>query len=295
MTSPWRVVDLLNFEGTVYAKRGSLRVDGNLIPLADLAVILTGVKTSLHSSVFDRAAEFDIALIHCDWRGVPRSTTFTWSKNSKVASRHLAQASLSLPMKKNIWMKIVKAKVLGQSFNINFDESSDKTLKEMAKKVRSGDPSNIEAQAAKYYWSKLFSEARFNRIPQTRSGINALLDYGYAVVRGVVLKALVAAGLWPTLGIWHKNRENSFCLVDDVMEPFRPCVDFQAKRLVEDLQFELNNENKRTLVQTLSKKLLYQGFTLDTVIEHFAQHLAMFIEGSTNNFKVPVFQGYASS
>jgi CRISPR-associated protein Cas1 len=159
-------------------------------------------------------------------------------------------------LEKRLWQAVVKAKILNQASILSFFTREDeKQLLELAKKVSSGDKENIEAQAAKKYWRKLFGEdfrRDFNQI-----GINSLLNYGYAILRSATARAIFSAGLHPAIGIFHKNQENAFCLVDDLMEPFRPIVDFIVKRIVEKNSniSELTPEIKKNLTKILNLEL----------------------------------------
>jgi CRISPR-associated protein Cas1 len=159
-------------------------------------------------------------------------------------------------LEKRLWQAVVKAKILNQASILSFFTREDeKQLLELAKKVSSGDKENIEAQAAKKYWRKLFGEdfrRDFNQI-----GINSLLNYGYAILRSATARAIFSTGLHPAIGIFHKNQENAFCLVDDLMEPFRPIVDFIVKRIVEKNSniSELTPEIKKNLTKILNLEL----------------------------------------
>ncbi len=136
-----------------------------------------------------------------------------------------------------------------------FNNDEEKHLKELAKKVSSGDKENLEAQAARKYWQRLFGKdfrRNFNL-----QGTNSLLNYGYAVLRATTARAIFASGLHPAIGIHHSNQENAFCLVDDLMEPFRPLVDFVVKKLVDqngEIK-ELTPELKKSLTKILNLDL----------------------------------------
>ncbi|MCI0467739.1 MAG: type II CRISPR-associated endonuclease Cas1 [Beijerinckiaceae bacterium] len=144
--------------------------------------------------------------------------------------RHRAQSDASEPAKKQIWRALVAAKLAQQGSVLDHFGETPNGLAEMAKRVRSGDPDNLEAQGAQRYWPLLFGKD-FRR-DRSAEGVNALLNYGYAVVRAATARAIVASGLIPSLGVFHKNRANPFCLADDLLEPYRPFVDWRVKLML---------------------------------------------------------------
>lgn len=146
--------------------------------------------------------------------------------------RHRAQVEAGLPLKKRVWQAIVSAKIAQQGRVLEHFRGGDEGLIAMARRVRSGDPDNLEAQAAQRYWPRLFGHD-FRRGAGAH-GVNALLNYGYAVMRAAVARAVVAAGLIPSLGVFHRNRANPFCLADDLLEAYRPFVDWRVRHLVND-------------------------------------------------------------
>jgi len=141
--------------------------------------------------------------------------------------RHRAQIETSEPVRKRIWQALVAAKIRQQGLMLEHFTGETSGLIPMSKRVKSGDPDNLEAQAARLYWPRLFGKA-FRR-DREAEGINAALNYGYAVVRAATARAVVASGLIPSLGVFHKNRSNPFCLADDLFEPYRPFVDWRVK------------------------------------------------------------------
>ncbi len=290
MSAPWRIIDLTEYEGEIFASKGHLNAGTKSAALADIVAILFGTKNLIHSSVFDRAAAFDIVLLHCNWANVPISSTIPWSENTRVAARHIAQANLEIPRKKNAWMRIVKAKVKGQANNLKVagDIDGHKFLVELADGVRSGDPANIEGQAAKYYWRRFFDDLSFRRVAGGTLSFNTHLNYGYSILRGRVLRAVLEAGLWPSLGIWHSNRSNTFALADDLIEPFRPAVDLVARSIGGG---ELDRNAKKALAAVLDMPVLRSDFTLSSEISRFSQRFANYVEGKEKFLSVPIFGG----
>ena len=149
--------------------------------------------------------------------------------NFQQAKRFDAQVAASLPLTKRLWAEIVKSKLQQQAAALEATGAPAIPLSALVKKVRSGDPDNYEAQGARRYWGLLFGDD-FRRDQQT-GGINSMLNYGYTVLRATTARAVVAAGLHPTLGLHHSNEGNAMRLVDDLMEPFRPVIDLKVWQL----------------------------------------------------------------
>ncbi len=293
MASPWRIVDLLGFDGKVSAKSGQLHLDGECsIPLADLLALLVGPKCLVHESTFERAAATGFTIVHCDWRGSPIAASYGWSQNSLAGARHRQQADLSAPRQKQGWRHIVQAKIRGQAANLKTkDGVGYSKLLEIARKVPSGDSNNCEAQAARLYWTRFAGNKEFRRIPGAGYGLNGRLDYGYAILRSVCLRAVVAAGLTPAIGIFHRRRDNPFSLADDVIEPFRPAVDWLALKSMR-VGEGIDPEVRRMLASGLDSRFDRSVFTIGSSIMRFAQNLANYIEGSVPTLEVPTFIGF---
>ncbi len=290
MPGAWRVIDAIGYSGEVAAGKGHLYLGEQSVALADIAVLLVGPHCKMHESTFDRAAFFDVSIVHCDWKGVPIATTFGWSENSRVATRQRAQAFMSVPRQKNAWMRIVKAKIRGQAEVLRaFEFKGCSDLVDLSRVVKSGDPSNVEARAARFYWKTLVGEKEFRRLPGAREGLNGFLDYTYAVLRGVCVRAVVSAGLNPSLGIWHRERSNSFALVDDVIEPFRPAADLVAMRAREKHN-DLDSNCKKALVSVCETSFDNTGITVSTAVSNFARKFAIYAEGNSQTLEVPVFE-----
>lgn len=296
MSGPWRVVDLTGYKGLVVAGNGHLQVaDAGEVALADVVAMLTGVSCELHASVFDGAASYGIPLLHCDWRGVPVAATYSWSSHTRAGARQRAQAELSVPRQKNAWMHLVQGKIRGQASVLNaLGRDAGEQLLELARRVRSGDPANLEGQAARLYWTRVFGDRSFRRLPGSRSGANGMLDYGYAILRGACLRGVVSAGLTPGIGIWHRRRDNAFALVDDVIEPFRPAVD----RIVVEI-FEsgsgLGRDEKRRLAGVLDEPMNQGGVTVNTAVDRLSQQLGRYVEGEVARLVVPSFEAFRAA
>jgi CRISPR-associated protein Cas1 len=255
--------------------------------MKDLGTVMLGLKTAVAPAVLHELAEFDVVVLICDWRGVPVAGTYKWSEHTRVGARHLAQFSMSVPRRKNAWGQIIRAKIAGQAANLRVTGHKDwQKLDAMVKLVRSGDPDNVEARAARFYWSRLFEADKFSRVPQAGIGRNALLDYGYAVLRGFGVRAVVGAGLNATLGVFHKGRANGFNLVDDVIEPFRPAVDWVVANMSPDVSPN-HPAVKAALVAASSQQFYNGGPDVAACISDLAQLLGMYSEGAVDKLAVP--------
>lgn len=291
MSAAWRVIDLVTFEGSIGYRRGQLLVTSSenvtAVPLADVAVVLLGQGASIRPSVLHAIAQFDVCVLVCDWKGVPQAGCFSWSTHGRVAARHLAQADLALPRRKNAWGRIVRAKVLGQAATASaLGHRAAEQLLGYAKSIRSGDPGNIEALAARVYWRDFFAGEETSRSPQSGDSLNPLLDYGYGVLRGIGIRAVLAAGLSPALGIFHRGRGNYFNLVDDLIEPFRPAIDWRVAQLAAGVSLS-DAQTKRSLVAAAHQPVAETGATIPTALEALAQQYGRYVEGDAVKLDVP--------
>ena len=202
-------------------------------PIEDLGVVvLDNKQITITSGAMEALLENNCALITCDSKSMPVGLMLPLYGNTTQNERFREQLAASLPLKKQLWQQTIQVKINNQAAVLSIcTKEESKCMRVWANDVRSGDPDNLEARAAAYYWKTLFAEVEgFTR---DREGIppNNLLNYGYAILRAVVARGLVSSGLLPTLGIHHHNRYNAYCLADDIMEPYRPYVD----KLVFDL------------------------------------------------------------
>lgn len=296
MSSGWRVIDCSSLEGKLRSQRGQILVcrEGQpdvALPVADLAVILIGPKVSFSAGVMHRLTTADVAVLFTDWRGVPFGGAYSWSDHTRVGARNRAQAEVSVPRRKALWGSIVRAKIMGQAAVLEaLGRRGVPRLRELAKSVRSGDPANAEAQAARIYWDCVFPSSNFVRVPSAGAGENGCLDYGYAIIRGHGIRAVLAAGLSPALGVFHRGRSNAFNLVDDLMEPFRPVVDQIVAGLPPDAT-PADPDVKRELVAVGSVQFDGDGHTVPTVMERLAQTIGRYFEGDEQKVPVPCWSG----
>ena len=195
------------------------------IPIEDIGVmVLDNKQITITQGALAELVANSAAVITCDSKCMPTGMLLPLSGNTLYQERFRNQIEAAIPLRKQLWQQTVKAKIENQAYCLQKNTSkSFVPLHVLARKVRSDDADNHEAQAAAYYWKNIFSDG-FTR---DKDGIppNNLLNYGYAILRAVIARALVGSGLLPVYGIHHHNRYNAYCLADDIMEPYRPFVD----------------------------------------------------------------------
>ena len=197
------------------------------IPIEDVGVVvLDNRRITITSGVLEALLENNAAVITCDQRSMPVGLLLPLCGNTTQNERFRDQLEASVPLKKQLWQQTVKQKIQNQAYVLaQVTGKEEKAMNVWADNVRSGDPDNIEARAAAYYWRYLFPDIPTFVRGREGEPPNNLLNYGYAILRAVIARALVGSGLLPTLGIHHHNRYNAYCLADDIMEPYRPYVD----------------------------------------------------------------------
>lgn len=197
------------------------------IPIEDIGVVvLDNRRITVTSGVLEALLENNAAVITCDQRSMPVGLLLPLCGNTTQNERFRDQLEASVPLKKQLWQQTVKLKIQNQAYVLaQVTGKEEKVMNVWADNVRSGDPDNIEARAAAYYWRYLFPDIPTFVRGREGEPPNNLLNYGYAILRAVIARALVGSGLLPTLGIHHHNRYNAYCLADDIMEPYRPYVD----------------------------------------------------------------------
>lgn len=293
----WRVLDATSLEGIVGATRGRITLTAEGKPprevaAEEIAILIIGSRTTVTAAALHYLSKHDIAMLGADWRGVPFAGVYPWGDHSRIAARHLAQADLTLPRRKNAWMRVVRAKILGQAATLRpIDSIGANKLNEIAKRVRSGDPANAEGAAARVYWSRLFPSHTFFTRDQFSGDLpNATLNYGYMVLRGHGIRAVLGAGLSPPLGLFHRGRGNYFNLVDDLIEPFRPAIDHVVASLPAEATLD-DPQVKRELVESANQQFNDEGYRIPAVLDGFAQQLGRYVEGDLERLRVPTWTG----
>lgn len=276
--------------GMLRSERVAARGQEQTIPLEDVAVIVAAhPQVTFTLAVVAALARHGGLLVTCDEKRQPAAMMLPLSTHHLQTERYARQAGLSLPARKRLWRDVVRAKIKAQARLLTDQTGKDWGLGLMACRVRSGDAGNLEAQAARIYWPALLGES-FRRSAEAE-GANPLLNYGYAVLRATVARALCAAGLHPTFGLHHRNRYDTFCLADDLMEPFRPLVDRVVTALMSERgeRVELDRDAKRALVEPLLGRFSSSGEsrTLFDWVARTAFSLAAVIDGSAGRIEIP--------
>ena len=230
-------------------------------PIDDIGVVVRDNKQiTITSGALEALIENNCAVITCDSKSMPVGLLLPLCGNTTQNERFRRQLDATVPLKKQLWQQTIKAKIENQASVLQACVGGTvNCMRVWASEVKSGDSDNMEARAAAFYWKTLFAHiAGFSR---DRDGVspNNLLNYGYAILRAVVARALVGSGLLPTLGIHHHNRYNAYCLADDIMEPYRPYVDELVFRLADGSEgdCELTKDIKAQLltIPTLDVKI----------------------------------------
>jgi CRISPR-associated protein Cas1 len=192
------------------------------------------------------------------------------------------------PMKKRLWQQIIRAKLQRQAENLPTEYPAHDRLQQMALEVRSGDPQNLEACGAKLYWQNWLWQEEFCR-DRNEAGINSLLNYGYSIIRAAIARAIVAAGLHPSIGVFHRNRSNAFCLADDLIEPFRPWVDDRVRDLFIEGHTEINTHSKQELLELLVTPLELEGQQgpAMTMFHRYVASLVRCMDGTSTHLSIP--------
>lgn len=234
-------------------------------PIEDIGVVvLDNRRITITQGLLESLLENNCAVITCDSHSLPVGLMLPLYGNSTQNERFRDQLDASQPLKKQLWQQTIKMKISNQAAALaTCTGKNSPTMLRWADDVRSGDPDNVEGRAAAYYWKNLFAGIDgLEDFTRSREGEapNNLLNYGYAILRAIVARALVSSGMLPTIGIHHHNRYNAYCLADDIMEPYRPYVDELVYSIVKDKGINNLDLSKEIKAQLLSIP------TLDVVI-----------------------------
>ena len=260
------------------------------IPFEDIsALLIESRQVLLTSAVMARLAAEGITVFFCDEKHLPSAQLLAYHSFSRKKKMLFAQFSLPKPVQKQLWQSIVRQKIKNQSACLRLTGSDGaEELEEMARQVHSGDPENVEAVAAAFYFRKLFGES-FTR--NTEILENGALNYGYAIIRGVVARNLVMHGLDPAVGLHHHSELNAFNLADDFMEPYRPLVDlYVVSKLLQDAPSEeLTPQHKRKLFNITNLLVAQMGKNYRTMIaiDRGAASLAASVLQRKNQLELP--------
>jgi len=291
-----RILEVAESAARLHVRHAQLVVERDngeefTIPLEELAaLVIAHPRVQMTQTVISGLANSGGTVVICDDKHLPTAMLLPLQAHSTQTERFARQAQISEPLRKRLWQQIVRSKVRAQSRLLLEIHGQDGGLGPMSARVRSGDTNNLEAQAARIYWPLLFNDPKFRR---GREGPdqNQHLNYGYAVLRALVARALCAAGLHPSLGLQHHNRYNPFCLAADLMEPFRPIVDRSVSLWVRDNDptQPLDRNAKAWLLRPFTQRFVVENEarTIFDVLARTASEMAGVIMGKTKALEIP--------
>lgn len=289
-----RVVEIATDGRHISISRGFLVVteqseEVGRVAMDDVAAVIANAHGLTYSNnALVELSGRGVPIVLCGANHMPAAIVWPVDAHHIQTGRMNDQVAASLPLKKRLWAQLVRAKILAQGASLAAAGAPSGGFYLLSRKVRTGDPQNVEAEAARRYWPLLFGTA-FHR-DTDGDGANGLLNYGYAVLRAGIARAVMAAGLHPGFGLMHSNRSNPMVLIDDLMEPFRPTVDREVLRLVRAGTKEVDRDSKaalaRVMVIDLPTKL---GLSPVMVCaERLAQSLARAFAGETDSLDLPL-------
>jgi CRISP-associated protein Cas1 len=263
-------------------------------PIEDIGVlILDHQQITISQALIAKLLANNTAFITCDNTHHPTGLMLNLDGNTLQSQKFQAQIEVSIPLKKQLWQQTIAAKLNNQAFVLETIRVPVKNIRNWATEVKSGDTENHEATAAAYYWKNLFPD--FLEFKRERYGLppNNLLNYGYAILRAVVARSLVSSGLLPTLGIFHKNQYNAYCLADDVMEPYRPFVDKVVLHIVrmngKFLEMTPNMKKELLNIPVIDVKINDEKSPLMVAVQKTTASLAKCFEGKQRKILYPEF------
>ena len=292
-----RIVEVAEDKRHLFMHRGFMVVQDSAgerkelgqVPLDDIAAVIANAHgitytNNLLVALAERGAPFVLCAANHNAVGM----LLPIDGNFEQARRIEAQIAASLPTHKRLWAAVVKSKLEQQAAALEAAGAPTAPLTALAAKVRSGDPANLEAQGARRYWGLLFGDS-FRR-DQDGGGLNGLLNYGYTILRSATARAVVAAGLHPSIGLHHSNDTNAMRLVDDLMEPFRPVVDLKVWQLRRAQEDSVTPDTKRALVRTLYDDMQTDAGATPVVVcmQKLATSLAQVYLGERDRLDLPL-------
>jgi len=263
-----------------------------LVPIEDIGfVIVENERVSLTIPLINELTENNCALIFCNEKHMPFSMTMPLDCNEIQSQLFSAQINAKLPVKKKCWKQVVEYKIKNQGLLLKKYDLDFARLADFSKRVKSGDSTNMESQAAKFYWDNLFGKEwcrnRFGDFP------NNYLNYGYAILRAATARALTGSGLLPALGIHHHNKYNAYCLADDLMEPYRPFIDDEVIEYISTNpdEKELGLEFKKKILKVLTRDVKMDNLTrpMMVALSMTSASLADALSNESEKLKLPDF------
>jgi CRISP-associated protein Cas1 len=292
-----RIIDITETSAFLNIRNNNLHIkkseDNEIsVNLEDIGVlVLSNPALTLTLPVLSELSNKGVMVVISDKKQLPCGMILPLQNNIVQSERFRKQASVALPLRKNLWKQIVCAKIKQQALLCENLYGNDNGLKILVKKVKSGDPENIEAQAARRYWSSIFQDLEFKR-KDRKDFRNIMLNYGYMVLRAMTARALCAAGLHPSLGLAHHNRYDIFCFASDIMEPFRVLIDQTVVYLAKVKPFGFKGLTTKIKKQILScltgtVKANNKDITLFTALSQTANSLVEIYSGKKQKITFP--------
>lgn len=266
----------------------------HFVPIEDIGIlILDHPQITITQPVLAKLVANNTALITCDNTHHPIGLHLCLDGHTLQSQKFKDQLSATAPFKKQLWQQTVAAKIHNQAMLLKKERIENKYLINLIPTIKSGDSSNCEAKAALYYWKHIFPD--FLQFTRWRYGEppNNLLNYGYAILRATVARSLVASGLLPTVGIFHRNQYNAYCLADDIMEPYRPFVDKVVCNIVTMngtfLQMTATMKKELLSIPAMDVKIGSIKSPLMVAVQRTTASLAQCFEGKARKIKYPQF------
>jgi CRISPR-associated protein Cas1 len=263
------------------------------VAIEDIGVIvLENQQITITNGLLEKLICNNVALINCDQQHMPIGLLLPLNGHTEQSERFKNQINASAPLKKNLWQQTVSSKITNQAGLLKEKGIPCRKMELWAKEVTSGDALNHESRAAVYYWKNLIAIESFTR-GQKGIAPNNLLNYGYAILRGITARAIVSSGMLPTLGIFHRNKYNAYCLADDIMEPYRPYVDLIVCHIMEttDSFEDLTIDIKRQLLSIVSIDVFIDGKNspLMVAMSRTTNSLQQCFEGTARKILYPLY------
>lgn len=265
------------------------------IPIEDIGfVIIEHKQIIITHALLQKLIENNVAVVSCNDTHLPNAMFLNLAGNKTHSERFDLQLNASEPLKKQLWQQTITAKIKNQALHLQQKGFETENILYWANNVKSGDTDNLEGRAAAYYWANIFSK-RIQNFKRSREGEepNNLLNYGYAILRAVVARSLVASGLLPIFGIHHHNKYNAYPLADDIMEPYRPFVDKLVCELIEkNNSFELTTAIKKEMliIPAMDVFIDEEKSPLMIATMRSCSSLVKCLDGSSRKLLFPVFQ-----
>ena len=260
------------------------------VPIEDLGVVLLEhQQTSVTLPLLNALAENEVQVVICNSKGMPSAMLQSMNSNNLQGETLRNQIACGEVLKKQLWKQVVEAKIRNQASLLDSVGENGNVLKPFYTNVRSGDVDNREGIAARIFFQHLFGDSFVRN--RDEPGINALLNYGYSILRAATCRAIVSSGLLPAIGIYHHNRSNAYPLADDLMEPFRPFVDGVVYDLAMRGNTELTKEVKGELISVLYADTLFEKIKrpLSVGLSMTTASMAKCLSKELNTLSLPAF------